>query len=169
MINLLTIIGILFILCLSFNSFVIHIYAQELAENEDNVELEVDSNNYTGYCCNNGNDLQENLNGSLDNAILEFQSGFGCGSTCGASREEGYSSSYQSGCRNWQVMPIISPLYKYWVDESILSSLISEQKAKFIFNVDKAASEWNSVRILDYSGVIVNLEKQSSNEMVLFL
>ena len=161
--NLLTIIGILFILCLLFNSFGIHIYAQELTENEDNIELEVDSNNYTGYGCNNGNDLQENLNGSSDNTIPEFPSGFGCGSTCGASREEGYSSSYPSGCRNWQVMPIISPLYKYWIDESTLSALTSEQKAKFISNVDKAASEWNSVRIVDYSGAIVNLEKRSSN------
>ena len=161
--KLLTIIGILFILCLLFNSFGIHIYAQELTENEDNIEFEVDSNNYTGYGCNNGNDLQENLNGSSDNTIPEFPSGFGCGSTCGASREEGYSASYPSGCRNWQVMPIISPLYKYWIDESTLSSLTSEEKAKFIFNVDKAASEWNSVRIVDYSGAIVNLEKQSSN------
>ncbi len=160
---LLIMIGILCILCLLFNSFGIHIYAQELTENEDNVVLEVDSNNYTGYGCNNGNDLQENLNGSLDNTIPEFPSGFGCGSTCGVSREEGYSSSYPSGCRNWQVMPIISPLYKYWIDESTLSSLTSEQKAKFIFNVDKAASEWNSVRIVDYSGAIVNLEKRSSN------
>lgn len=107
--KLLTIIGILFILCLLFNSFGIHIYAQELTENEDNIEFEVDSNNYTGYGCNNGNDLQENLNGSSDNTIPEFPSGFGCGSTCGASREEGYSASYPSGCRNWQVMPIIYP------------------------------------------------------------
>lgn len=62
-------------------------------------------------------------------------------------------------------MPIISPLYKYWIDESTLSSLTNEQKAEFISKVDKTATEWNSVRISDYSGAIVNLQKKSSNEI----
>jgi len=157
--SLLILIGVLFILCMLFNSYGIHISAQELTENEDNMMLEVDPNNYTGYGCNNGDDLKDNLSGSSDNTIPENPSGFGCGSTCGASREDGYSSSYSSGCRNWQVMPIISPLYKYWIDESTLSSLTPKQRTEFISNVDKAAAEWNSVRIADYSGAIVNIEK----------
>lgn len=88
------------ILCLLFNSFGIHIYAQELTENEDNVVLEADPNNYTGYGCNNGDNLQGNLNGSSTNSISENPSEFGCSSTCGVNREDGYSSSYSGGCRN---------------------------------------------------------------------
>jgi hypothetical protein len=60
-------------------------------------------------------------------------------------------------------MPIISPLNKYWIDESTLSDLTDYQKALFIQNVDKAAAEWNSVRIADCDGAIIKLERQSSN------
>jgi len=119
--------------------------------------------NYVGHGCNNGIDLQVNLSEKVENNIPEFVDGFGCGSSCGASREGGYSSSYHSGCRNWQVMPIIGPMFKYWIDESTLSSLTTTQRAQFIADVDGAAAEWNSVRINDYSGAIVNLQKMYSN------
>ena len=108
-------------------------------------------------------DLKENINGNEINAIPESLTGFGCSSSCGASRENGYSSTYEFGCRNWQIMPIISPLYKYWIDESSLTSLTDAQRNTFITNVDNAAKEWNSVRLLDYDGPIVNLQKCSIN------
>ena len=85
--------------------------------------VEIDPQNYIGYECANGEDLKENINGNEINIIPESLTGFGCSSSCGASRENGYSSAYESGCRNWQIMPIISPLYKYWIDESSLTGL----------------------------------------------
>lgn len=125
--------------------------------------MEINPQNYIGYGCNNGEDLKENINGNEINTIPESLTGFGCSSSCGASRENGYSSAYESGCRNWQIMPIISPLYKYWIDESSLTSLTDAQRNTFITNVDNAAKEWNSVRLLDYDGPIVNLQKCSTN------
>jgi hypothetical protein len=112
--------------------------------------------NYSGYGCNNGVDLQVNLSEQTENYIPEFIDGFGCVCSCGGSREDGYSSSYHCGCRNWQVMPIIVPMFKYWIDESSLSSLTAMQRAQFIADVDGAAAEWNIVRINDYLGAIVN-------------
>ena len=152
------IIGFIFIGLINSNNLHIKIYAQELEETEEN-----NPQDYSGYGCTNGEDLHENISEQDDNNIPEFNSGFGCSSTCGATREDGYSSTYHNGCRNWQVMPIISPLYKYWIDESTLTSLTEAEKNKFIENVDKAAEEWNSVRIASYSGAIVNLQKQSTN------
>ena len=146
-----------------FNNTNISVYAQSLTRLETEENITINQDDYSGYGCNNGYDLKENINEQIENTVPENMSGFGCNSICGASREGGYSADYHSGCRNWQIMPIISPLYKYWIDESTLSSLTDSQKAQFIFNVDKAASEWNSVRIADYSGAIVNLTKQSSN------
>ena len=143
---------------MTINNLHVKIHAQELDETEEN-----NPQDYSGYGCINGEDLHENISKEGDNNIPESSSGFGCSSTCGASRENGYSSTYHNGCRNWQVMPIISPLYKYWIDESTLSDLSEAEKKQFIDNVDKAASEWNSVRIASYSGAIVNLQKQSTN------
>ena len=131
------------------------------AQNVSNVEI--NPQNYIGYGCNNGEDLKENINGNEINAIPESLTGFGCSSSCGASRENGYSSAYESGCRNWQIMPIISPLYKYWIDESSLTSLTDAQRKTFIMNVDNAVKEWNSVRLSDYDGAIVNLLKCLDN------
>ena len=125
--------------------------------------VEINPQNYIGYGCVNGEDLKENINGNEINTIPESLTGFGCSSSCGASRENGYSSAYESGCRNWQIMPIISPLYKYWIDESSLAGLTDSQKNTFITNVDNAVKEWNSVRLADYDGPIVNLQKCSTN------
>ena len=154
---LLTFVSLLVGLVIS-NSLSINIYAQENDESQEN-----DPQDYSGYGCNNGEDLQENIGEQEGNTIPEFNGGFGCSSTCGSSREDGYSSTYCNGCRNWQVMPFYSPLYKYWIDESTLSSLTDTEKKLFIDNVDRAAAEWNSVRIASHSGTIVNLQKQSSN------
>ncbi len=157
-----------FLFCLSiftilvFYNFNIIVYASEENYFVDN-DLVVDPVEYSGYGCTDGKDLQEDNVHQDENTIVESNSGFGCGSTCGASREDGYSTTYQNGCRNWQVMPIISPLNKYWIDESTLSDLTDYQKALFIQNVDKAAAEWNSVRIADCDGAIIKLERQSSN------
>lgn len=60
-------------------------------------------------------------------------------------------------------MPIIGPLYKYWIDETSLIDLTDGQRNTFITYVDNAAKEWNSVRLLDYDGPIVNLQKCSTN------
>ena len=48
-------------------------------------------------------------------------------------------------------MPVISPMFKYWIDESSLISLSEDDKAEFIDNVDNAVAEWNSVRIADFA------------------
>ena len=129
-----------------------------------NNNISFENSNYSGYGCNNGNDLKENINNIEKNAALENEVGLGCGSNCGSSREDGYSSTYKYGCRNWQVMPIISPHYSYWIDETSLSSLTDLQKEEFIYTVEKAAEVWNSVRIADYLGPIVNLERKYSND-----
>ncbi len=162
-IKLFLLIGLLTTLLTMANFFGTTVYAQKTIENEDSIINNINSNIYTEYNCNNGDELQEDLKDSITSYILEDISGSGCGSTCGASREGGYSASYASGCKNWLVMPKYSPIFKYWIDEATLSSLTNEQKEEFIVNVDKAAAEWNSVRIADYSGAIVNIEKQSSN------
>lgn len=130
--------SVVFVSFIFIGSFSIHVNAQEQVTIETNENIETDSQNYSGYGCNNGDDLQENLGEQTENSIPESLTGFGCSSTCGASREDGYSSNYHSGCRNWQVMPIIGPLYKYWIDESTLSSLSDTQKNQFINNVDRA-------------------------------
>ena len=57
----------------------------------------------------------------------------------------------------------MTPTYKYWIDESTLESLTESQREIFIRYVDKAAEEWSSVRISDYTGQIVKLEKKDSN------
>ena len=56
-------------------------------------------------------------------------------------------------------MPVISPMFKYWIDESSLISLSEDDKAEFIDNVDNAVAEWNSVRIADFAEEIVSLQK----------
>lgn len=162
-IKLFLIIGLLTTLLTMVNFLGTTVYAQKTIENEDNIINNVNSNTYTEYNYNNGDELQEDFKDSITSYILEDISGSGCGSTCGASREGGYSANYASGCKNWLVMPKYSPIFKYWIDEATLSSLTNEEKEEFIVNVDKAAAEWNSVRIADYSGAIVNIEKQSSN------
>ena len=143
------------------NQFEVEIEEPDTNDTEINTDVDIES--CTGYGCKNGEDLKEDLHQHDGNEMPEPVKGFGCGSTCGASREDGYSANYSSGCKNWQVMPIISPLYKYWIDESTLEGLSDADKKLFISNVDKAAQEWNSVRIADYSGPIVNLQKQSEN------
>lgn len=139
------------------------VYAQGLTGIEAEENKTINPYDYSGYGCNNGYDLQENIGEHVVNMAPEKVDGFGCGSTCGASREDGYSSGYHSGCRNWQVMPIISPLYRYWIDESTLTSLSDSEKEQFIYYVNKAAAEWNSVRIANYNGAIVELIEESSN------
>ena len=57
--------------------------------------MEIDPQNYIGYGCTNGEDLKENINGNEINAIPESLTGFGCSSSCGTSRENGYSSTYE--------------------------------------------------------------------------
>lgn len=143
------------------NQSEVEIEAQDTNHTEINTDVDIES--CTGYGCKNGEDLKEDLHQRDGNELSEPVDGFGCGSTCGASREDGYSANYSSGCKNWQVMPLISPMFKYWIDESTLEGLSDSDKQLFISNVDKAAQEWNSVRIADYSGPIVNLQKQSEN------
>lgn len=140
-IKLFLLIGILTTLLTMANFFGTTVYAQKIIENEDNIIFNVDSNIYTEYNYNNDDGLQEDLKDSIASYILEDISGSGCGSTCGASREGGYSANYASGCKNWQVMPLFSPIFKYWIDESTLSSLTNEEKEEFIVNVDSAAAE----------------------------
>lgn len=41
--------------------------------------------------------------------------------------------------------------------------MTTTDREKFIANVDGAAAEWNNVRINEYSGAIVNLQKMSSD------
>lgn len=139
------------------------VYAQGLTGIEAEGNKTINPYDYSGYGCNSGYDLQENIGEHVVNMAPEKVDGFGCGSTCGASREDGYSSGYHSGCRNWQVMPIISPLYRYWIDESTLTSLSDSEKEQFIYYVNKAAAEWNSVRIANYNGAIVELIEEPSN------
>ena len=56
-------------------------------------------------------------------------------------------------------MTVISPMFKYWIDESSLISLSEDDKAEFVENVDNAAAEWNSVRIADFAEEIISLQK----------
>ncbi len=147
---------------ISFNDKIFS-YAYEQSKNDGETIIGVVPHKYCGYGCSNANEVEGNLFNITVNYKLESPSGFGCGASCGTSREDGYSPMYASGCKNWQVMPIISPLFKYWIDESTLSSLSDVQKNEFICSVDKAAFEWNNVRIADYSGAIVNLQRQSQN------
>ena len=60
-------------------------------------------------------------------------------------------------------MPFIGQMYQYWIDESSLTPLSAVDRALFIANVDAAAATWNSTRIHDDSGEIVNLQRVSSN------
>ena len=76
------------------------VFAQEKSEAHTITNQERGIEDYTGYGCNNGIDLQVNLSEQPENEIPEFIDGFGCKSSCGASREDGYSSTYHSGCRN---------------------------------------------------------------------
>lgn len=131
----------------------ITVFAHEQNETHEHDNLEGGLESLSGYVCNNGVDFQVDLSEKTENYFLELTEGFGCANIDGTSREDGYSSSYPSGCRNWQVMPIISPMFKYWIDESTLSSLTPTQRTQFIADVDGAAAEWNSVRINDYSGL----------------
>lgn len=157
-INLFVLFILLFYCIVMFSDIKMIVFAEEYENEYDNIEF-----------INNGIALNEEMNEkgmvyySIENYALENNSGFGCGSTCGASREEGYSLNYQKGCRNWQVMPFMTPTYKYWIDESTLESLTESQREIFIRYVDKAAEEWSSVRISDYTGQIVKLEKKDSN------
>lgn len=99
---------------------------------------------------------------------FEPTSGFGCSTPyCGHGRENGYSSTYlTTGCRQWQQMPAFE-LYgwsqKYWIDESSLSPLNDTQKAEFIATVETAAAIWNSTRMHDGTGTIVNLQRVSGS------
>jgi hypothetical protein len=45
--------------------------------------------NFIGYGCNDGVAVLDNASEKLDNNLIEFVDGFGCGSYCGASREGG--------------------------------------------------------------------------------
>ena len=67
-------------------------FAQEQTDSRDYVDCVVRPENYVGYGCNNEIDLQINLSGQIENRLPESIDGFGCGSSCGASREGGYSS-----------------------------------------------------------------------------
>lgn len=77
-----------------FNPVNIYVYASEQDELDENDDTFVNPTIYSGYGCNNGIDLKEENSIQDGNAIMERNEGFGCGSTCGASREEGYSLSY---------------------------------------------------------------------------
>ncbi len=125
-------------------------------------ELGIES--FVGYGCGNAK-IEENHSKPVINYDIEGYIGLGCNeSGCGPGREAGYSSDYlNKGCRNWQRMPIYSPVYKYWIDESSLSGLSETEKLQFINNVDSAANKWNSTRIHDYSGPIVAFTKETSS------
>ena len=47
--------------------------------------------NYIGYGCKDGVDIQENVSGKTMNYLLEATEGFGCDSSCGPGREDGDS------------------------------------------------------------------------------
>jgi hypothetical protein len=103
--------------------------------------------NYFGYGCEiEYREDDDKNNVTKMNYAIEGSTGFGCGSTCGSGREKGYSATYLDGCRNWQQIPIIDPPHKYWIDESSLSPLTTNQQALFIASVDEAAAIWNSTR-----------------------
>lgn len=100
-----------------FDNTSITVYAHEQNEIHEHDNFEGGLASYSGYGCNNGVGLQVNLSGQTENLLLEQIDGFGHDDSCGGSREGVYSSSYYCGCRNWQVMPIIAPMFKYWIDE----------------------------------------------------
>ena len=143
-----------------YNSINASTIDEESVEVDEESKTSVEQNEYYGYGCYNCSDLIENYNDEVMNYSLDGYYGLGCSSTCGPSRENGYSSEYVNLCRNWQLMLPLHNLNKYWIDESSLSSLSENDKKKFIDNVNKAAETWNSIRIVDCPLAIATLEEE---------
>ena len=74
-IKLFLLIGILTTLLTMANFLGTTVYAQKTIENEDNIINNINSNIYTEYNCNNGDELQEDLKDSITSYILEDISG----------------------------------------------------------------------------------------------
>ena len=74
-IKLFLLIGLLTTLLTMANFFGTTVYAQKTIENEDSIINNINSNIYTEYNCNNGDELQEDLKDSITSYILEDISG----------------------------------------------------------------------------------------------
>lgn len=121
-----------------------------LAEEEQNEYFGIE--NYSGYGCNNLTHEPINKQSDLACYKIEDYSALGCTDTHNIlGRAAGYSTEYLNGCRNWQLMPLYSPFYNYYIDESSLSGLTETQKTTFINNVHTAAETWSSVAMHDGS------------------
>ena len=132
-----------------------------LTRADDGFSDSVDASTYQGYGCSSNVDNQTIYSFDDFNPVPEFLSGFGCDSTCGEGRASGYKFGYSDECRNWQLLPLYTPRCTYYIDESSLSNLTDTEKTAFIDCVDRAAQEWNNVRVPYFNGPIVNLVKRN--------
>ena len=115
--------------------------------------------NYEGYGCSDSIYAPKNAQDAGVNYNIESYTGLGCStSNCGGGRENGYSSTYLTiGCRSWQLIPAYTPFYNYYIDMESLEGLSSVEQQLFINSVHEAVDIWNSIRIYDGNGQIIQL------------
>ncbi len=133
------------------------------AESQDEI---LGLEDYTGYGCCIDNGFDYSRPTTLND--LEEYIGLGCDTNgCGQSREAGYSPNYPAlKCRNWQIMPLYTPFYKYSIDMDSLNVLSESDKNLFIKNVREAAEIWNSTIMHDKSENIVMLIEASADDII---
>lgn len=120
--------------------------------------------NYSGYGCGSSDPYHCEY---IVNNDIESTNGLGCDTSyCGDGRENGYSTAFlSSGCRNWQIMPMYTPFYRYYIDESTLSGLSETEKINFIDRVHHAVNLWNSCSIHDGSNSWFKLTETQPNAL----
>ncbi len=88
---------------------------------------------------------------------------------CGPGREYGYSNSYTNACRNWEGYDYSTYGYvsiPYWINMPSMYTIENESNRNILINdIRYQISLWNSIRMNDGSGTLVDLFEVGINTL----